>query len=37
MLQPEMVLETAEIRRQAVEKGIAINVIINHRAGGNAP
>jgi hypothetical protein len=37
MLQPEMVLETAEIRRQAVEKGIAINVAISHRVGGNAP
>jgi len=32
-----MVLETVEIMRQAVEKGITVNVIINKRAGGNAP
>ena len=37
MLQPEMVLETVEIIRQAVEKGITVNVIVNNRAGGNAP
>ena len=37
MLQPEMVLETVEIMRQAVEKGITVNVIVNNRAGGNAP
>ena len=32
-----MVLETVEIMRQAVEKGITVNVIVNNRAGGNAP
>lgn len=37
MLQPEMVLETVEIMRQAVEKGITVNVIVNNRAGCNAP
>ena len=37
MLQPEMVLEAVEIIRQAVEKGITVNVIVNNRAGGNAP
>ncbi len=37
MLQPEMVLETVEIMRQAVEQGITVNVIVNNRAGGNAP
>ncbi len=37
LLQPEMVLETVEIMRQAVEKGITVNVIVNNRAGGNAP
>lgn len=37
MLQPEMVLETVEILRTAVEKGVLVNVFINNRAGGNAP
>lgn len=37
MLQPEMILETVEIMKTAVEKGLAINVIINNRVGGNAP
>ncbi len=37
MLQPEMVLETVEILRTAVEKGVLVNLIINNRAGGNAP
>jgi uncharacterized protein YecE (DUF72 family) len=37
MLQPEMILETVEIMRTAIEKGLVINVIINNRAGGNAP
>lgn len=37
MLQPEMVLDTVEIIKGAVEKGILVNLIINNRAGGNAP
>jgi hypothetical protein len=37
MLQPEMVLETVEIVRGAIEKGLLVNLIINNRAGGNAP
>jgi hypothetical protein len=37
MLQPEMVLETIEIMRAAIEQQILINVIVNNRAGGNAP
>jgi hypothetical protein len=37
MLQPEMVLDTVEIMRQGVDKGMAVNVIINNRAVGNAP
>jgi hypothetical protein len=37
MLQPEMVLETVEIMKGAVEKGVLVNLIINNRAGGNAP
>jgi hypothetical protein len=36
-LQPEMVLETVEILKGAVEKGVLANLIINNRAGGNAP
>jgi len=37
MLQPEMVLETVEIIRAATGKGVPVNLIINNRAGGNAP
>lgn len=37
MLQPEMILETADLMWQAVSQGVLVNVIINNRAGGNAP
>ncbi len=37
MLQPEMILETVDIMSQGVEQGVLVNVIINNRAGGNAP
>ena len=37
MLQPEMVLDTVEIVRRAIEKGVLVNLIVNNRAGGNAP
>jgi uncharacterized protein YecE (DUF72 family) len=37
MMAPEMVLETAEIVKTAIEKGMLVNLIINNRAGGNAP
>src|SRR5208337_4822117 len=37
MLQPEMVRETVEIMKTAIEKGELVNLIINNRAGGNAP
>jgi uncharacterized protein YecE (DUF72 family) len=37
MMAPEMVLETVEIVKAAIEKGVLINLIINNRAGGNAP
>jgi hypothetical protein len=37
MLQPEMILETADLMGQAVKQGVLVNVIINNRAGGNAP
>jgi uncharacterized protein YecE (DUF72 family) len=37
MLQPEMILETVDLMWQAVDQGVSVNVIINNRAGGNAP
>jgi hypothetical protein len=37
MLQPEMVRETVEILKTSIEKGVLVNLIINNRAGGNAP
>ena len=37
MMAPEMVLETVEILKTAIEKGVLVNLIINNRAGGNAP
>ena len=35
--QPGMILDMVEIMKTAMERGIVINVIINNRAGGNAP
>ncbi len=37
MLQPEMILETVDLIWQALNQGVLVNVIINNRAGGNAP
>jgi uncharacterized protein YecE (DUF72 family) len=37
MVQPEMILETVDIMWQAVNQEVLTNVIINNRAGGNAP
>ena len=37
MVQPEMILETVDLMSQAVNQGVLANVIINNRAGGNAP
>jgi hypothetical protein len=37
MLQPEMALESVEIVKGAVEKGLLVNLIVNNRAGGNGP
>ncbi len=37
MLQPEMILETVEIVRRAIDQGVMVYVIVNNRAGGNAP
>ena len=37
MMNPQMVDETADLMRAAVKEDAQINVIINNRAGGNAP
>ena len=37
MMQNEMVEETTELMGKGIKQGIKINVIINNRAGGNAP
>ena len=37
MVQPEMILETVDLMMEAVNQGVLVNVIINNRAGGNAP
>lgn len=37
MLQPQMLRETAQLMREAAEKNIETNVVINNRSGGNAP
>ena len=37
MLQPTMVRDTVELMRTAVDRGAQINIIVNNRAGGNAP
>jgi len=36
-VQPEMVLETVEIVKTAIKKGVLVTLLINNRAGGNAP
>ena len=37
MLDPRMVEETAELMGKGIEAGVQVNVIVNNRAGGNAP
>lgn len=37
MMQKEMVEHTVELMRRAVEEGVRMHVIVNNRAGGNAP
>jgi uncharacterized protein YecE (DUF72 family) len=37
MLQPSMVEDTAELMWEAIDDNIRINIIVNNRAGGNAP
>ena len=36
-MQPEIILETVEIVKTAIEKAEPANLIINNREGGNAP
>ena len=36
-MNPEMITDTIEIIRNGVKDGVQVNVIINNRAGGNAP
>ena len=37
MMQPDMIAETTALMRKAIEKGVEVTVIVNNRAGGNAP
>jgi hypothetical protein len=37
MLQPRMIDDTVEIMRAGIGRGARIHVIVNNRAGGNAP
>lgn len=37
MMNPRMIQETLEIILEAIDQGVSMNVIINNRAGGNAP
>ena len=37
MLDPEMIEDTARIVNEAIKDKVQINLIINNRAGGNAP
>jgi uncharacterized protein YecE (DUF72 family) len=37
MLTPEMILDAVEIMKRATDQGMKVYVIINNRAGGNAP
>jgi hypothetical protein len=37
MLQPSMIKETTDLMRRAIEENVETNILINNRAGGNAP
>jgi uncharacterized protein YecE (DUF72 family) len=37
MLQPRMIHETAELMNEGIRQNVRMNIIINNRAGGNAP
>jgi len=37
MMKPQMIADTIEIMKEGIKDGACINVIVNNRAGGNAP
>ena len=37
MLQPRMIDETAALMEEGIRQNVRMNIIINNRAGGNAP
>ena len=37
MLQESMVRDTVDLAKEAIAQGVRANIIINNRAGGNAP
>ena len=37
MMAPQMIPDTLEIMRAGIKEGVFVNVIVNNRAGGNAP
>ena len=37
MLDPEMIEDTVKILNEAIQDKVQVNLIINNRAGGNAP
>jgi hypothetical protein len=37
MSQPSMVQETKDLMRQAIEENVETSILIDNRAGGNAP
>jgi len=37
MLDPEMIEDTAKIVNEAIKDKVQVNLIVNNRAGGNAP
>ena len=37
MLQPRMIDETAELMKEGIRQNVRMNILINNRAGGNAP
>ena len=37
MMNPQMVDETADIMKVAINEDVKINIIVNNRSGGNAP
>ena len=37
MMSPQMISDTVEITEEGIKDGVYVNVIVNNRAGGNAP